>query len=510
MSNPANSRRLSPQPGEWIDRNKPIQFTFEGKPHVGFAGDTISSALHANGVLMMGRSFKYHRPRGIYSMANHDANCIFEDGLDTNIRGDVIPIYEGAQYTAVNTFGGLKGDRLKIMDSFSRFLPVGFYYKAFHSPRKLFPFWENQIRKAAGLGSIDPNAPHTKTPKRYDWQDVAVIGAGPAGLSAAIAAAQAGARVLVVDEDPRPGGSLTYQFAGDPQAPQILADLIREAAALPNLEIRTGTLAAGYYADHWIALVDGDKLTKLRGRSVVVAQGAFEQPAVFRHNDLPGVMLASAAQRMISRFAVKPFETGVVLAANAEGYRAALDLHRVGVRVAAIVDLRPQGEPGELGEAVAKANIPVLPGQGIYETQPRAGKIGIHGVVICPINAQGDLDHTKTTTITCDGVAMSVGWAGANGLLYQSGARMTYSDQLNQFIPDEKRTPPGIFVAGRVNGVYELKNRLADGARAGCCRCCIFGPERPNHPRRGSPRPSQYPPLPDFLSPQGQGLCRSR
>src|SRR5215472_959511 len=127
------SRRLDKQSGEWIDRSKPIRFTFEGRPYSGFAGDTVSSALHANGVLMIGRSFKYHRPRGVYSMANHDANCVVEDGRDTNIRGDVTPIYEGAEYRAVNTFGGLQGDTLRHMDLMGRFLPVGFYYKTFYN-----------------------------------------------------------------------------------------------------------------------------------------------------------------------------------------------------------------------------------------------------------------------------------------------------------------------------------------------------------------------------------------
>ena len=201
--------RLPPQPGEWIDRNRPIRFRFEGQDLEAFAGDTVSSALAANGVRMTGRSFKYHRPRGIYSLANHDVNVMVETvpggaGSNgrrgaTNIRGDATPVWDGADLRAVNTMGGLANDRARLTDAFGKFLPVGFYYKTFYTPRSMFPFWERKMRAMAGLGTIDAKAPRVKTPKDYDWCDVLVIGGGPAGLSAAVAAAEAGARVMLVD-----------------------------------------------------------------------------------------------------------------------------------------------------------------------------------------------------------------------------------------------------------------------------------------------------------------------
>src|SRR5262249_24087312 len=158
--------------------------------------------------------------------------------------------------------------------------------------------------------------------------DVLVVGAGPSGLSAAIAAAEVGARVVIVDENPRPGGSLTYQWSNDPEVRTLAHSLLERAAGLSNLDVRPATVAAGAYADHWMALVDDSRLVKVRARSVIMASGCVEQPAVFGNNDLPGVMLASAAQRLINLYAVKPFHRGAVLAANAEGYQAALDLHR--------------------------------------------------------------------------------------------------------------------------------------------------------------------------------------
>lgn len=489
------TNRLPPQPGEWIDRRLPVRFRFEGVEYTGYAGDTISSALCAHGVRLLGRSFKYHRPRGIYSLANHDCNALLEDGTDINIRADVTPIKEGADYRAANTFGGLLRDKARILDRLSAFFPVGFYYKTFHKPRRLFPFHERQMRRLAGLGTIDRNRPRLRTPKAYDFCDVLVIGAGPAGLSAAIAAAERGARVVVVDENPRPGGSLTYQWAGDTDARELHHQLLERAEGLPNLDIRTSTVAAGYYADHWIALVDEERLTKMRARSVVIATGCFEQPAIFGNNDLPGVMLASAAQRLIYRYAVRPFEQAVVLTANSDGYRAALDLHGCCVQVRAVIDLRRGGEPSELREAVRVAGIRILAGHAVLLAEPSPDQIGISGARICPLGPDGSPQTDRAFTIGCDGIAMSVGWASADGLICQGGGRMVYSERLEQFVP--AALPPGLFVAGRVNGVYYLDDQLVDGERAGLAAAAhvgLYEGKLPPEPCHDGPPPSHpYP-----------------
>lgn len=498
-----HSKRLPPQPAEWIDRGAPIRFTFEGRSYLGFAGDTISSALHAGGELMLGRSFKYHRPRAVYSLANHDVNAMLEDGRETNIRADVTAVRDGASYRAVNTVGGLNRDWLRIMDACSRCFPVGFYYKTFHRPLSLFPFWERWLRAASGLGKIDRHSKRMRTPKRYDWCDVLVIGAGPSGLSAAIAAAGAGADVVCVDENARPGGTLSYAYASDPSARGRLDGLLERAAALPQLSVRCGTLAAGYYADHWVGLVDDEKLTKMRARAVVFAQGAAEQPAVFRHNDLPGVMLASAAQRLLGRYAVKPFEQPVIVTANTDGYRAALDFVAAGIRVASIVDLRPHGETTSLAERVEAAQIAVRNGWAVCEAVPLDGLVGIAGAMACPLNQQGGLDTARAVTIDCDAIAMSVGWAGADGLLYQAGGRMTYSDELEQFVPDT--LPPGLFAAGRANGVFDLDQKMVCGARAGLDAAAHTGLSTPTAPvaQRG---PRSTHPYPIFDHPRGKAF----
>ena len=497
--------RLPPQPGEWIDRSQAIQFEFEGRQYTGFAGDTISTALWSNGVRVLGRSFKYHRPRGIWSLANLDCNGMVESQQETNIRADVHPITSGLSVKAVNTFGGVDHDLAAGMNLLSPFLPVGFYYKAFHTPRRLFPFYERRMREMAGLGSVNAKKDLEHTPKRYDFCDVLVVGSGPAGLSAAVSAAECGVQVLLVEENPRLGGSFCYQSAGDPEAQKVHSDLLARARSLKNLEIRTSTLAAGYYADHWIALIDSTRMTKLRARSVVVAAGCYEQPAVFRNNDLPGVMLASGAQRLIHQYGVRPFREVVVLTANSDGYQAALDFIAAGVRVQALADLRPQGEPSALAEQVKAAGVPIHNDTSIYEAIPKRGLRSIAGAILAPLDSEGRIQPAQRSQIACDGIAMSVGWTPADGLLRQGRTRMRYNRTLEQYVPEQ--LPAGMFAAGRVNGIYGLKERLEDGFCAGKEAAAHCGARLDNthrRPSRGGPARSHAYPI--FPHPKGKNF----
>ena len=457
--------RLPPQPGEWIDRSRPMAFRFEGRDYQGYFGDLISSALWANGVHMQGRSFKYHRPRGIYSLAGHDANAVFEDETRTNIRGDQVGLRSGMDLRAVNTRGGLDRDRLSIVDRFSKLMPVGFYYKAFHTPRWLFPRYEKQIRQIAGLGAIRAGRTAQLTPKGYGFCQLLVVGAGPSGLSAALAAADQGVDVLLVDEHAHLGGSLSWQSGGDEKSREVYQELVNLVQAHQRITVRTKTQVAGCYADLWVALVDDVRLTKLRAQAMVVASGVMEQPAVFGNNDLPGVMLASAAQRLIHLYAVKPWQQCVTLAANSDGYRAALDLHRAGISVAAVVDLRDDAGDCYFAAQVRQAGIRVLMGSMIYEAVPGAGKRSIRGAVVCPLGEDGCRRESQSQVIDCDGIAMSVGWAPAGAPLYQVGGKFSYDPTVEQLVPRE--LPRNVFAAGRVRGVFGLDDRLMDGRRAG-------------------------------------------
>lgn len=455
--------RLPASSGEWIDRSKPVEFSFEGQTFKGYAGDTISSALWGADVRVLGRSFKYHRPRGVLSLANHDTNALHQWGDQPNVRADVTPLVAGMTLTAVNTFGSLAADKGRFLGKMARFLPVGFYYKAFHT-RKLFPMWERMFRAMTGLGAVDLASPPRTTPKAYDFCDVLVIGAGPSGLSAALAAAAQGADVAVVDENARPGGSAGYQLGNDSGRRRLLGELLAKVAAEPRIRVLTGTYAAGYYKDHWIPLVSADRMLKMRAGSVVVASGAFEQPAVFRNNDLPGVMLASAAQRLMYRYGVKPVSRAVLLVANADGYRAALDLLGQGIGIAAVVDLRPDAGSAEpLAKLLRQASIEILPGSCIVEALPGADGL-CAGARVATLQADGS-PSAQSREIACDGILMSVGWAPAANLLYQAGTRMRFDRAVEQFVPEQ--LPDGVFACGRVNGVHELDRRLADGTRAG-------------------------------------------
>jgi len=463
--------RLPSVPGEWIDRTRPFQFTFEGTRVDAFDGDTITSALLAAGRTVLGRSFKYHRPRGPLSAANHDVNLVMQvekgNRSTPNVRADVTPAQAGMSVRTVNTRGGVERDRGAFLDRLAPFLPVGFYYKAFHT-RRLFPLWERLIRSLSGLGEVDLDAPRLESAKRYEFADVLVVGGGPSGLSAALAAADRGADVLLVDENERLGGSGHY-VRNDPSEQAALATLVRAATMHPHIRVQCRTFAAGYYADHWVALATPDALVKLRARAVVVAQGAFEQPAVFRGNDLPGVMLAGGAQRLMARYGVGVATRLAIVTANAAGYRVALDAISAGVQVEAVLDLRstPGAESQRLADGVRNLGIRVE--AGIRPWQAVAGrKPGV-----AHFEFEHPADAGRRQSIAVDGLWMSVGFAPANSLLLQAGARMRYERACEQFVPEV--LPAGLYACGKVIGHYGLQARCAGGQRAGALAAIGLG-----------------------------------
>jgi sarcosine oxidase, subunit alpha len=456
--------RLESPAGEWIDRSAPLRFTFEGREYQGYSGDTISSALAAAGVPFMARSFKYHRPRGILSFADHDSNTLFQvDGMP-NVRGDVTWLRDGMRVTAINTFGGLRHDQARVLDRFAPLLPVGFYYKAFHSKR-LFPRWERMFRALTGLGRVTLDAAREATPKRYGFCDVLVIGGGPSGLAAALAAAQAGAQVALADESPRLTGN---------GAPPTLLRAVQES---PRITLFPATVAAGYYADHWVALAEAGRMTKMRARAVVFATGVIEQPAVFRNNDLPGVMLASGAARLLARHGVAAGRRPVIVAANLEAYQACLELHARGITPAAIVDLRAAPENDAAVSACRALGVNLLQSSAPFEAI-RGADGRVAGLTVAPLEPSGQLDARSPRHLECDAILMSVGWAAAAQLLLQAGGTTRFSEELQQFVPSV--LPAGIFAAGRLNGVYDTESRTADGRRAGSQAAAHAGFGAPN------------------------------
>ncbi|MCR6629845.1 MAG: 2Fe-2S iron-sulfur cluster-binding protein [Magnetospirillum sp.] len=457
------SGRLPAPYGTLIDRAHPIAFTFEGRTVAGLAGDTIASALAANGQWMISRSFKYHRPRGLVSAAGLEANTMVQVGVEPNVYACRRPIAEGLGVSAVNTFGGLAADKGRLLEKVSRFLPVGFYYRTFFTPRVAWKFWEPVIRWLAGLGTVDPATPHGYYDKAYLFADVAVVGGGTAGLSAALAAAEAGAEVVLVDDNPLLGGALNYARVGSASDQGTrLSELAARVAAEKLITVLSDAVVQGLFADNWLSVTKGNRLYKLRAKSVVVATGAHEQPAVFRGNDLPGIMLGSAAQRLMRLWAVRPGRRAVVLAANDDAYGVALDLLDAGVPVAAIADLRPNpGDGPRMAEAKARG-VDICAGTTIAEAIE--GGNHVRAVRLAAVTGTGTF-AADGEVIACDLVCVSVGYVPMTQLLSQGGARLMPDDAT--CMPRVEALPAGLFAAGSVAGVWSWLSVEQDGIRAG-------------------------------------------
>ena len=459
----SSAYRLPLHPGELIDRTKPLQFTFENRRYAGYAGDTVASALAANGVGLLSRSFKYHRPRGIMSLAGCEANTLVEVNGVPNVPAERHVLTDGDRVSGQNYVGSLSLDCSAWIGALGRFFPVGFYYRAFFRPKGAWRFWEPVIRRMAGLGRINTGARHDYYDKAYLFADVAVVGGGAAGLSAAIAAAQEGCRVVIVDDNPAWGGALNYarHDAAGVRAGKERAALVSRLEAFPNVTMLAAASCEGVFADNWLAIVQGRRLYKLRATRVVLATGALEQPAVFRNNDLPGVLHGSAAQRLIRLYGVRPGDRAVVLTANDPGYGVALDLLEANVAVAAIVDLRKDPAGGALASAAAARKIRIETGAMISEA---FGRRRVRGVRIARLGADGAC-RAPFETVDCDLVCVSAGFAPNLALAAHAGARLVYDPKCAMHRAE--RLPDRVTVAGSANRVFSLDTVLADGSRAG-------------------------------------------
>ena len=458
--------RLPAPMGLLIDRNQPLRFDFDGQPYQGFAGDSIASALAANGRWLLSRSFKYHRPRGPLTMAGQDANTLVQLPSEPNVLADLQPLADGLTVTGQNFSGSLDGDRDAFLGKFSKFMPVGFYYRSFYKPKGIWKVWEPIIRKKAGLGVLDLKFQPEYHDKAFLFTDVAVVGAGPAGLTAALNAANAGAKVLLIEQQSYLGGALAwarFDIAGK-RAGELRAELLGAVESHPNIRILKDATCNAWFTDNFLPVIQGNRLYKVRAKQCIVAAGAFDQPVVFRNNDLPGVMLTSAAQRLMKLYAVKPGQRAVVLTGHDDGYLAALDLLDAGVEVAAVIDMRTAPADARLAEAVKKADIPLHLASTVYEALHAKGMRHVTGVDVRRIVGKGQVVGGGET-IDCDLLCMSAGYMPVYQLLCQAGGKLSYDDAQAAFTLSG--LPKHLAVAGSVNGRHALDNVLLDGGLAG-------------------------------------------
>ena len=467
--------------GGRVDREREISFTFNGKRYTGLAGDTLCSALLANGVHLVGRSWKYHRPRGVMSAGSEEPNAIFqvEKGNRTipNARGTQVELYDGLDANSVNCWPSLDFDLLSINSQFSRLMPAGFYYKTFMWPKSMWKKYEHFIRKASGLGET----PRENDPDRYEHVhqhcDVLIVGGGVAGLSAALAAGRAGARTIIADEQSEPGGMTlagTAQIDGV-DASQWIENAVAELGSMPDVTLLPRSTVFGYHdynfltinqrlSDHLpIAERTGgrEKLWQVRAHQVVLATGAAERPLIFANNDRPGIMLASAVSTYATRYAVKPGKQAVVFTNNDSAYQAALDLNAAGVEVVAVVDVRTDSA-SEIANTVRSAGIQVINGSLVVDT---TGRKRLRSVQVMRLSADGSSVSGNVKSLGSDLLAVSGGWSPVVHLNAQSGARPEWDDAKAMFLPGTPTQPQ--FSVGAANGRLDLAGCLEQGTEAG-------------------------------------------
>lgn len=470
-----------------IDASRPVHFTFNGVEYQGYRGDTLASALMANGVHLVGRSFKYHRPRGILGAGSEEPNALVgvthgQGRFEPNTRATMLEIYPGLATRSQNHWPSLKWDVGAINDALYMLFSAGFYYKTFMWPKAFWTkVYEPFIRRAAGLGTAPFEPDPDSYASRFAHCDILVVGGGPAGIAAALAAGRAGAKVILVDEHADLGGSLlseTDATIAGLTGQQWLDEALAALADLPNVTLLSRTTAIGYYHENFVGLCERitdhlehssvgtprERLWKVRAGQVVLAQGSIERPLVFDGNDRPGVMLAGAARTYLNRYGVTVGERAVVVTSHDSAWLAAFDMAKAGVKVEAIVDLR--SDPSvDLQERARVLGIQILVGWTVTGTR---GRLRIKSVRVCPVDLGGDAH-----ILSCDVLLMCGGWTPSLHLFSHSMGKLRWDESEQRFLPGDHVEASRTVGAG--NGSFGLAAALAEGDQAGAAAARELG-----------------------------------
>ena len=475
----SQSFRLDKKVG-YINRDKKISFRFNGKKYFGYEGDTLASALLANGVHLVGRSFKYHRPRGFLGVGVEEPNAqvqLYKDAkTEPNAIATTVELVEGLVAKSQNCWPSVSLDFGEINNLLSKFFPAGFYYKTFMWPKSFWhKIYEPVIRKAAGLGI----APLKPDPDRYEHKfehcDILIVGSGPSGLASALAAAKNGAKVILAEDKPRFGGSLLTDEVtiGNKKGKEWVDETILQLQSMSNVIVKNRSQVFGYYDHNMLVMLERtkdhiekpskftprQKLWYIRAKEVIISTGSIERPLVFGNNDRPGIMLASAAKEYMKVYGVAVGKKPIIFTNNDSGYDTAIDFKKNGINPL-VLDIRQNSENSIVKEA-KNLNINIKFSYGIINAN---GYKKVNSATIGKLNSDKS-GYDNIENINCDCICVSGNWTPTVHLSSQSGNKLKFDDRINAFVPNQSKQNENTI--GSANGSFTLKKTLEEGFTKG-------------------------------------------
>ena len=469
--------RLQDRPTLRVDVDQPLSFTYKQKTFSGFKGDTVASALFAGNIRIFSRSLKYHRPRGLFSLDGECSNTCMEINGVPNVNAEKTLLKNGMQVKAQNVKGSPEFDVLGFMDSLDKAMPAGFYYRTMHKPARIWPMALKQIRKAAGLGRISPDFRMTgEFDEIFPTTDVCVIGGGPAGMTAAIAAAETGLRVILLEARPWLGGFFDYRrsvYDQDLPHYQRARELAARVQDLPNIRVFTHTAMLGAYSNNLVTACQtggekdpfDERYLEIRASSMVVATGCIERPLLFENNERPGVMQINCAHHLANTYGILPGKRAVFSIAHDLGLEAALDLHDAGLEIEAVADIREEPIHDVLASELDQRGIPYLNGWVAREAKGSPLKN------VCLTTLQGTFEKK----FECDLLVASAGLTPVTGPLSLAQVELTFDRRTGFFLP--AGLPTGVYAAGRLLGLNDSRALEASGRVAGLSAAANCGKE---------------------------------